>query len=106
MLSGYRIMWMFAFFDLPVKTKRERHDATVFRNRLLNIGFSMMQYSVYARPCNRESNESIVAKIEREMPPSGKIAILTITDKQYGRMHVYRSLAHAHPEIPEQFTLF
>ncbi|MGH7737428.1 MAG: CRISPR-associated endonuclease Cas2 [Candidatus Tyrphobacter sp.] len=99
-------MWIFALFDLPVKTKRERHDATVFRNRLLDFGFSMLQYSVYARPCNRESNDAIVGNIEREMPSKGRVAILLITDKQYSRMRVYRSRDRSRPKIPEQFSLF
>jgi hypothetical protein len=30
-LSGYRIMWMFVLFDLPVGTPRERKAATRFR---------------------------------------------------------------------------
>lgn len=97
---------MFAFFDLPVKTKNQRRDAAVFRNRLLDFGFSMVQYSVYARPCNRESSDALIARIEREMPSRGRVAILTITDKQYGRMHVYRSRGLSNPKIPEQFSLF
>jgi CRISPR-associated protein Cas2 len=105
-LSGYRIMWMFALFDLPVKMKRERHAATLFRTRLLDFGFSMVQYSVYARPCNRESVEGISKRIEKEVPARGRVAILVVTDKQYGRMSVYRHSARSRPKIPEQFSLF
>ena len=31
-------MWCLVMFDLPVKTKVERHAATVFRNMLLDMG--------------------------------------------------------------------
>lgn len=30
-------MWCLVMFDLPVKTKRQRHAATVFRNMLLDM---------------------------------------------------------------------
>lgn len=42
-------MWCLVMFDLPVKTKRQRHAATVFRNMLLDMGYGMVQYSVYVR---------------------------------------------------------
>lgn len=48
-LNGYRIMWLFVFFDLPTETKKDRKNASGFRNQLLKDGFSMMQYSVYIR---------------------------------------------------------
>lgn len=35
------------FFDLPVQTKRQRREATRFRNFLLTDGYHMIQYSVY-----------------------------------------------------------
>jgi len=106
MLSSYRIMWMFALFDLPVQTKRERRDAARFRHHLQDLGFSMLQYSVYARPCNRESDARIMRSIESALPLAGRVAILMVTDRQYELMRVYRRGAGKQPEIPEQFTLF
>ena len=43
-LNAYHIMWLFVFFDLPVTTKNERHDAMQFRKNLEKDGFSMMQF--------------------------------------------------------------
>ncbi len=43
--------WLMAMFDLPVMTKKERKVASRFRNDLLDQGFLMIQFSVYARPC-------------------------------------------------------
>ena len=37
------------FFDLPVKTARDRREASQFRKFLLNDGYHMIQFSVYAR---------------------------------------------------------
>ncbi|HHT9133449.1 MAG TPA: CRISPR-associated endonuclease Cas2, partial [Candidatus Avalokitesvara rifleensis] len=47
--SEYRAMWLFAMFDLPVDTKKARREYTRFRKALLTEGFTMLQYSVYAR---------------------------------------------------------
>jgi CRISPR-associated protein Cas2 len=83
-LSGYRIMWLVVLFDLPVGTKKERKAATRFRLKLLDLGFEMTQYSVYLRFCaGKEQAESYERKIKQAMPPSGKVHIITITDKQY-----------------------
>ncbi len=37
-------MWCLVMFDLPVKTKVERHAATVFRNMLLDMVYAMVQF--------------------------------------------------------------
>ena len=44
-LNGWRIMWIFAVFDLPTQTKEQRHAYTQFRQTLLKNGFSQLQYS-------------------------------------------------------------
>src|SRR5690348_18130879 len=49
--SEARFLWLFVFFDLPVKTKTQRRDATRFRNFLIQEGFDMIQLSVYVRVC-------------------------------------------------------
>ena len=41
-LNGYRIMWLFVFFDLPTETKKDKKNASGFRNNLLKDGFSMI----------------------------------------------------------------
>jgi CRISPR-associated protein Cas2 len=48
-ISRYRMGWLIVLFDLPTDTKEERYQATRFRNRLLDLGYLMLQYSVYAR---------------------------------------------------------
>ena len=47
-------MWLFAMFDLPVTTTKARKRYAEFRKVLLEQGFSMLQYSVYARYCASE----------------------------------------------------
>ncbi|MGJ3629061.1 type II CRISPR-associated endonuclease Cas1 [Sphingomonas sp. MMS24-JH45] len=43
-LSGYRLMWIFVMFDLPVVSKKQARDATKFREFLLDEGFEMSQF--------------------------------------------------------------
>lgn len=45
-------MRILVLFDIPVKTKYQRHVASRFRHFLLKDGYYMLQYSVYARICN------------------------------------------------------
>ena len=107
-LSGYRIMWLCVFFDLPVGTKKERKAATRFRLNLLDLGFEMTQYSVYLRFCaGKEQAESYERKIEQAMPSAGKVHILAITDKQYENIRTYRGRNREQSlKNPEQFALF
>ena len=37
-LNAYRIMWLFVFFDLPTATKKDRRNASQFRNNILKDG--------------------------------------------------------------------
>ena len=107
-LSGYRILWIQVLFDLPVVTKKERKAATGFRNFLLDLGFEMSQYSVYQRWCSgKEMAETYMKKIEKNLPESGKVHVLTFTDKQYENMKTYRGKKKGKkPENPDQLTLF
>lgn len=105
-LSGYRLMWVMALFDLPVVTPAERKRATQFRNFLLDQGFEMMQFSVYARLA-RERAEAIARKIGAAVPQEGKVDILFFTDKQYQQIVSYRGkAAPPGPGRPEQLALF
>jgi CRISPR-associated protein Cas2 len=107
-LSGYRIMWAFVLFDLPVGTKRERKAATKFREALLDLGFEMTQYSVYLKFCaSKEQADALSRQVEAKMPSAGKVHILFITDKQYENIRTYRGRKREPAsENPGQFALF
>ena len=88
--SGYRFMWMVVMFDLPVLSKRQRKRAAKFRHDLLDLGFQMAQYSVYMKFCGqREAADALAKRVEQRVPREGRVSILTVTDKQYGRMRIY-----------------
>ena len=89
-LSGYKGMWIVAMFDLPVTTPKARKRYAQFRKVLLNEGFSMLQYSVYARYCvGEDSSDAFRARIRRGLPDEGQVRLLSITDRQFGKMEVF-----------------
>ena len=88
--SEYRIMWVFVFFDLPTETAKERKDAADFRKKLIQDGFTMFQFSAYIRPCPTCENAEVhVKRVKKIMPPKGEIAILMVTDKQFGSIELF-----------------
>ncbi|MBC6442792.1 MAG: CRISPR-associated endonuclease Cas2 [Rhodobacteraceae bacterium] len=109
MLSGYQVMWVWVLFDLPVGTKTERKNATRFRNDLLDLGFEMVQFSVYLRYAwSREKAESFAHKVGNFVPDSGHVQVLFFTDKQYAQSRVFhgRSRPAQPKEKPGQLALF
>lgn len=107
-LSGYRIMWMVVMFDLPVDTKAARRAATKFREHLLDLGFEMSQFSVYARFCNgRDQFDAYAKKIESGLPGTGDVHILHFTDRQYENIIRYSGRTRGEArQKPGQLALF
>ena len=102
-------MWVWVLFDLPVGTKRERKRATRFRNDLLDLGFEMVQFSVYLRHAwSREKAEYYGRQVGDCVPESGHVQVLFFTDKQYALSQVFRGQARpTRPEEkPRQLVLF
>ena len=83
-------MWLFAMFDLPVDTKQARRQYVQFRKALLKEGFSMLQYSVYARYCpSEEVAGGIKGGLRPLLPPYGQVRMLCVTERQFGKMEIY-----------------
>jgi CRISPR-associated protein Cas2 len=106
--SKYKTMWLFALYDLPVVTKEEKKEYARFHEALKNEGFSMLQFSVYARYCaSEESSKSYRKHVRRTLPPDGEVRVLTLTDRQFEKMEVFRGKIKASREKrPEQLLLF
>jgi len=84
--SPFSMGWIVAMFDLPVMTDRERKAATRFRNDLLDHGFMMIQFSVYARPCvNFEQLAKHIDTVKAFIPEAGNVRLIYITDEQWGK---------------------
>ncbi len=101
-------MWVLVLFDLPTESKKQRKAYTTFRKRLMQDGFAMFQFSIYLRHCpSRENAEVHIKRVKKWMPPEGNIGVLTITDKQFGRMEIFegkKSVAALAP--PQQLQMF
>lgn len=94
-------MWVIVFFDLPTDTKQARRQYTLFRKKLLNDGFGMMQYSVYYRHCASDENANVHTKrVKSALPSAGEVRIVKITDKQFGKIEVYYGKKRKHIEKP------
>lgn len=75
-------------FDLPVMTDEERRAATRFRNDLLDHGYLMIQFSVYARPCvTYDLLDAQIAKVKCFIPTAGNVRLIFLTDEQWKRSH-------------------
>ena len=84
-----RFMRLVVLFDLPVKTKKLRHDATAFRNFLLKDGYYMLQYSVYVRVCNgADAVQKHRARLQDHLPDNGAVRVMVITEKQYESIEI------------------
>ena len=94
-------MRMLVFFDLPVKTKAERRCAARFRSFLLNDGYHMIQFSVYARVCNgTDAVKKHSARLRDNLPDNGSVRLLVITEKQFESIEI---LIGALTEADESF---
>lgn len=101
-------MWVTVMFDLPVDTKLARKQYTRFRKELIRDGFTMMQFSVYIRNCASIENANVhINRVKNWVPPDGEVRIVTLTDKQFERMHVFWGNRRVPPEQPpRQLELF
>ena len=107
-LNAYRIMWVLVMFDMPTETKTDRKSYALFRKRIVADGFQMFQFSMYIRHCpSRENAEVHIKRVKNILPVKGHIGVLTITDKQFGAMEIFRGREEA-PKQPiiQQLELF
>lgn len=101
-------MWCLVMFDLPVKTKKQRKAASQFRHMLLDLGYAMVQYSVYVRYTPTQSgNRTTVAMVKQNLPPQGVVRILHVSDHQWASADRYASrVQETFSETPQLLQLF
>ena len=107
-LSEYRVMWILVFFDLPTETKKDKKRYMDFRKNLQRDGFTMFQFSIYIRHCASSENADVhLKRIKSFVPEFGKVGLLTVTDKQFGRMQLFYGKKPAELKAPGvQLELF
>jgi len=108
--NHYKMGWLMVAFDLPVKTKEERKRATNFRQFLLDDGFQMIQFSVYARPCvTFARQETHLRRIRLAVPNEGAIRAIYITKAQWEKafiIHGKPAVEVSAEQMPEQIQLW
>ena|SRR5579872_5679331 len=107
-LNQYRILWVLVLFDLPTETKADRKRYTEFRKRIMKDGFTMFQFSIYVRHCNSRENADVhIKRVQKSLPPAGHVVIMTITDKQFGMIEIFKGKEKEPlPNTPQQLELF
>ena len=101
-------MWVMVLFDLPTETKKDKKEHAKFRKRLLEDGFTMFQFSIYLRHCpSRENADVHIKRVKSWLPKDGYVGILTVTDKQFGQMELFRGCQRIKQDMPtQQLELF
>ena len=101
-------MWVLVFYDLPTDTKKERKEATLFRNAIMRDGFTMFQFSMYVRHCASMDNAQVhIKRVQALLPEFGNIGILCVTDKQFAEIKVFYCRKESKPNAPgQQLELF
>jgi CRISPR-associated protein Cas2 len=106
----FKMGWLIVAFDLPVKAKEQRKRATDFRDFLIDDGYRMVQFSVYARACvSFARQETHIDRLKKNLPPEGSVRAIFVTRAQWERSYVIQgspaSEAEAE-ELPEQIQLW
>ncbi len=107
-ITGYKLMWLYVMFDLPVETRKQRKHAARFRKDLLKDGFGMHQYSVYVRHCASSESAAVhIARVKAFLPDEGSVSILKVTDKQFeNTIHFVGKRAKPPQPTPTQLEFF
>lgn len=100
-------VWLLVMFDLPVLTKTQRREATRYRKMLLDLGFSMVQLSVYSKyMVNSTGVRSLLPQVKGGIPPNGEVRMLRLTDEQWASTYRFYGPKQLMMEsVPEQLGL-
>ena len=75
------------FFDLPTLTVKDKKNYIIFRKKLIQSGFIMLQFSVYSKlVANQQGAEAVGRYIKSISTNSGSIQLLTVTERQFSQM--------------------
>lgn len=106
----FKVGWLIVAFDLPTGTKKQRKCAHDFREFLLDDGFQMMQFSVYARACvSFARQETHIERVKKNLPPEGSVRAIFVTRAQWERSYIIHGSPAAEvaaEDLPEQIQLW
>lgn len=102
MNSGAKVRYMrlIVFFDLPVKTAKQRKDYRQFRKFLLKDGYLQLQESVYAKlVVNDGAAGAAVARLHKNRPPAGLVQVMKASEAAYATMEYITGNRKAYDEV-------
>ena len=108
-INAWRVMWVLAAFDCPVKTKAQRRRYTQFRALLLKQNFVPLQYSVYLKHTpTLAAAEALINRVGQGTPEDAHTVFFLLTDKQYGMTREFYGAGPAkkRPNRSPQLELF
>ena len=75
-------MMLLVCFDLPRDTKENRKEATKYHKKLVELGFTMKQFSVYEREVRQNSTRDRVIKVLKDrLPKSDAITLYLLPNE-------------------------
>lgn len=101
-------MRLIVFFDLPTTSVAFKRAYTVFRRFLIQDGYDMLQWSVYARIINGEDMaEKHLARLAANLPKKGSVRCMKVSEKQYAGMKLMVGQLTSREKMgSQQFLLF
>lgn len=88
-VEKFKVGWLVVAFDLPVGSPEERKAATSFRNFLIDDGYQMIQFSVYARACvSFARQETHLERVKLHLPPEGSVRAFFVTRAQWEKAFI------------------
>ncbi len=106
----FKMGWLVVAFDLPVGTRQQRKEATTFRHFLLDDGYLMVQFSVYARACvSFARQQTHLERVKGNLPPEGSVRAIFVTRAQWERSFVIQGSPASELDaegLPEQIQLW
>lgn len=74
-------MMLLVCFDLPRNSKEYRYQAYRYRKKLIEMGFTMKQFSLYEREIKQNRNiEKIIQILKEKLPDEGQITLYLLPD--------------------------
>ncbi|AOF48274.1 CRISPR-associated protein Cas2 [Tetragenococcus halophilus] len=80
-------MMLLVCFDLPRTTRVERKQANKYQKKLVELGFTRKQFSLYEREIKqKKTREKVIEVLRTELPSTGMITLYLlpneVNDKQ------------------------
>ncbi|KFN92533.1 MULTISPECIES: CRISPR-associated endonuclease Cas2 [Tetragenococcus] len=75
-------MMMLVCFDLPRTTKVERRQANRYQKKLVELGFTRKQFSLYEREIRqKKTRQKVIEVLRTELPNTGVISLYLLPNE-------------------------